>query len=69
MMSKGKVKWFNIKKGYGYIVGENGEQLFVHHSAIRMPGFRKLSVNDDVEYDLDTNDRGLLAINVTKIAS
>ncbi len=67
-MFTGKVKWFNKKKGIGYITNDNGDDVFVHHTGINMTGFKILNINDIVEYDLSNNDRGPLAVNVTKIA-
>jgi len=63
----GTVKWFNDAKGVGFITPENGEKdCFVHHSAIKMDGFRSLSEGDRVEFDLVQGQKGPAAENVTK---
>jgi CspA family cold shock protein len=67
-MAKGKVKWFNDKKGYGFIVPEDGsKELFVHHSSIQGEGFKTLKENQEVEYDVENSDKGPKAVNVKKI--
>lgn len=65
-MSTGVVKWFNEKKGYGFIAQENGQDLFVHYSAINMPGFKTLSEGDHVNFEIEESDRGYAAKNVLK---
>lgn len=62
---EGKVKWFSDPKGYGFIVRENDSDIFVHHSAIKMDGFRTLSEGDWVMYDLTESPKGLQASNVS----
>ena len=66
-MKTGTVKWFNRKKGYGFIVAEDGSDVFVHYSAINMEGFKVLNTGAKVTYEesRDTNDR-VVATNVTK---
>jgi CspA family cold shock protein len=69
-MAEGVVKWFNDKKGYGFIAREEeeeGKDLFVHHSSIEMTGFRTLAEGDRVSFDLSETDRGPEAKNVKKI--
>ncbi len=66
-MTEGIVKWFNDKKGYGFIEAEEGKDLFVHHSSIDMTGFRTLSEGDRVSFEVAETDRGPEAKNVTKI--
>ena len=61
---KGTVKWFNDKKGYGFIECENGDDLFVHYSAIASPGYRTLTEGQKVEFDIENNKRGRCAVNV-----
>ena len=61
---EGKVKWFSDPKGYGFIVRENESDIFVHHSAIKMDGFRTLNEGDWVAYDLMKSPKGLQAANV-----
>ncbi|HEY9384518.1 MAG TPA: cold-shock protein [Gemmatimonadales bacterium] len=63
----GTVKWFNDAKGFGFITPENGEKdCFVHHSAIRMDGFRSLAEGERVEFDVVQGAKGPAAENVTK---
>ena len=66
-MSKGKVKWFNEKKGYGFIETEEGNDLFVHYSDIQGDGFKTLREGDEVEFEIAESPKGKKAINVTKI--
>ena len=63
---KGTVKWFNEKKGFGFITGEDGKDVFVHFSAIKSSGFKTLKENDPVTFDVENSDRGLKASNVVK---
>jgi CspA family cold shock protein len=65
-MSKGTVKWFNDAKGFGFISQENGEDVFVHHTAIQMDGFRTLKEGDRVEFEVVQGPKGLQASNVRK---
>jgi len=64
---EGIVKWFNDKKGYGFIQQDNGEDLFVHHSSINMPGFKTLAEGERVSFDVTEGNRGPAAANVTKL--
>ena len=63
---KGKVKWFNAEKGYGFILSEEGKDIFVHFSAICAEGYKTLEEGQDVTFDVETGDRGQLAKNVVK---
>ena len=63
---QGTVKWFNNQKGYGFITPtEGGKDLFVHMSNIMMEGYKTLSDNQKVSYQVETSDRGPVATNVT----
>jgi cold shock protein len=65
---RGKVKWFNDQKGYGFITPEDGSKdLFVHHTAIQSNGFRTLAENDTVEFETVDSDKGPKAANVKKV--
>lgn len=64
---RGKVKWFNDKKGYGFITGEDGKDVFVHHTAIQSEGFRTLAEGQEVEFEVGSSPKGLQATNVKKI--
>lgn len=63
-MEHGKVKWFNTSKGYGFIQGEDGKDVFVHYSAIMMEGFKNLEEGMPVEFDIVEGDKGPQAANV-----
>ena len=65
-LPNGVVKWFSNRKGYGFIEQENGDDIFVHHSAIKMQGFRTLSEGDRVSFDIEVGERGPAAKNVEK---
>jgi len=64
-MARGKVKWFNPQKGYGFIEVEGSRDVFVHYSAIRMDGFKTLQEGQPVEFDLIEGERGPQALNVS----
>ncbi len=65
-MVKGKVKWFDGKKGYGFITAETGEEVFVHFSEIQEKGFRSLDQDQAVEFEIHKDEKGLKAKNVVK---
>ncbi|HEX9052708.1 MAG TPA: cold-shock protein [Anaeromyxobacter sp.] len=65
-MANGTVKWFNDAKGYGFISQEGGEDVFVHHTAIQMDGFRTLKEGEAVVFDVTQGPKGLQAANVRK---
>ncbi len=68
IMLTGSVKWFNNAKGYGFIVQDNGEKdVFVHHSAVLMEGYRSLNEGERVEYEIEQTPKGPAAVNVRKI--
>lgn len=64
---KGTVKWFNAKKGFGFISDENGNDVFVHFSALQMDGFKVLEEGEEVEFDVVNGEKGPQASNVVKI--
>jgi CspA family cold shock protein len=66
-LAKGTVKWFNDRKGYGFINQEDGRDIFVHFSSIDAPGFKTLSEGDQVSFDVEESDRGPEAKNVKKL--
>ena len=66
-MAQGSVKWFNDAKGYGFISQENGEDVFVHFSAIQAQGFKSLAEGDKVEFEVTKGPKGLQASNVRKV--
>jgi len=66
-MAEGRVKWFNDAKGYGFISREDGEDVFVHFSAIASQGFKSLGEGDRVEFEVTKGPKGLQAANVRKI--
>ena len=68
MLAIGKVKWFDHKKGYGFISTENTEgDIFVHYSSINGDGFRSLTEGDNVQFELAQGPKGLLAQNVIRL--
>ncbi|HVB00345.1 MAG TPA: cold-shock protein [Acidimicrobiales bacterium] len=66
-MATGTVKWFNAEKGYGFISQEGGTDVFVHHSAIQMEGYRSLEEGQAVEFEVQEGQKGLQAANVKAV--
>ena len=64
---EGTIKWFNSKKGFGFIEQETGDDVFVHYSAIEMSGFKTLSEGERVQFEVEENDKGLSAKRVVKV--
>ena len=64
---KGTVKWFNAKKGFGFISDEEGNDVFVHFSALQMDGYKVLDEGDEVEFEVIDGEKGPQAANVTKL--
>lgn len=67
-MNTGKVKWFNAEKGFGFITGEDGKDIFVHYSSINADGFKTLDEGQSVTYEIINSDHGQQAAKVTVIA-
>lgn len=65
-MAKGTVKWFDTKKGYGFIKQPDGEDVFVHYSGILGKGFKSLRAGEEVEFEITSGPKGPQAINVVK---
>jgi len=63
-MAKGRVKWFNEKKGFGFISKDDGDDVFVHFSAIKRDGFKSLDEGDEVEFEVSQGPKGLQATSV-----
>ncbi len=66
-MANGTVKWFNDKKGFGFIEQEEGPDVFVHHSGINSSGFKTLNEGDQVSFDMEDGPKGPAAVNVTVV--
>jgi cold shock protein len=66
-MAKGRVKWFNDKKGYGFIETENGKDVFVHHTSIEGMGFKSLNEGQSVSFEVEQGAKGPQAVKVKKI--
>ena len=68
-MERGKIKWFNAEKGYGFIERENAKDVFVHFSAINMEGYKTLEEGAEVQFDIVDGQKGDQAANVTRVAT
>ncbi len=66
-MTNGVVKWFDDRKGYGFIEQEDGDDVFVHHSGINAAGFKSLNEGDRVTFDIEEGKKGASAVNVTVV--
>jgi len=66
-MANGIVKWFNEKKGYGFIEREDGPDVFVHHSGINAEGYKSLNEGEQVTFDIEQGQKGPAAVNVTVV--
>ncbi len=67
-MARGKVKWFDERKGFGFITPEEGKDLFVHHSSIQAEGFKTLEDGEEVEFEVAPGRKGQQAINVKRLS-
>lgn len=67
-MHQGTVKWFNAKKGYGFITDDDGSEVFVHFSALKMDGFKELKDGEKVEFEVTSGEKGPQAANVSRLA-
>lgn len=67
MAVEGTIKWFNEKKGYGFIQQDNGDDVFVHYSSIVADGFKTLAEGQKVQFEIEQGERGLKAVNVSKL--
>lgn len=64
---RGTVKWFNLEKGYGFIINEEGQEIFVHYTGIEKEGFKTLNDGENVEFSVERVERGWQAFNVKPI--
>jgi CspA family cold shock protein len=67
IMARGKVKWFNAKKGYGFISTTEGKDVFVHFNEIKSEGFKTLDEGQEVEFEINSGPKGDHAVNVKKV--
>ena len=68
MMQQGTVKWFNAKKGYGFLSDTEGNEIFVHYSALQMDGFKELKDGEAVEFEVIDGEKGPQAANVVRLS-
>jgi cold shock protein len=66
-MTKGTVKWFNEKKGFGFLSREDGDDVFVHHTSIQAEGFKTLREGQEVEFEVEDGPKGPQAVNVREV--
>jgi CspA family cold shock protein len=66
-MTKGTVKWFNERKGFGFLAREDGDDVFVHHTSIQGEGFKNLTEGQSVEFEVQDGPKGPQAVNVTAV--
>jgi CspA family cold shock protein len=67
IMARGKVKWFNAKKGYGFISTSEGKDVFVHYNEVKSEGFKTLDEGQEVEFEINSGPKGDHAVNVKKV--
>jgi len=68
-MASGKVKWFDNRKGFGFIAQDSGQDVFVHHTSITGPGFKTLNEGEEVTFDIVSSEKGLKAQNVQRLTA
>jgi len=68
MSTRGQVKWFDPKKGYGFVIGPDGQDVFIHYTHIKGDGFRCLKDGEWVEYELVEGDKGLQGVDVVRLS-
>jgi len=68
MSTRGKIKWFNDKKGFGFIAQEGGKDVFVHFSSIKGEGYKSLAEGQEVEFETKETEKGPQAVNVVKVS-
>ena len=66
-MTQGTVKWFNERKGFGFITTNDGKDYFVHHTSINGNGFKTLQEGEDVEFEIENGEKGMKAVQVTVV--
>ena len=66
-MTQGTVKWFNERKGFGFITTNDGKEYFVHHTSINGNGFKTLQEGEDVEFEIENGEKGMKAVQVTVV--
>ncbi len=66
-MQNGTIKWFNAKKGYGFITADDGKEIFMHYTALKMEGYKTINEGEKVQFEITNGEKGPQADNVTKL--
>jgi len=66
-MQNGTIKWFNAKKGYGFITADDGKEIFMHYTALKMDGYKTINEGEKVQFEITNGEKGPQADNVTKL--